>query len=162
MKFLTYAVMICLIVMKSSRSQSVQKCRQLDKVKFPVCFKDGFNSTSLYLADSSFYAETYSKIIKDITGKLGDCSNYTGYILCSLYVPRCKENMPGPWLPCREVCEEFVEGCRDQMNSNGLNWLKPLCTLLPKKHRRKTDDICFMPPDFKRSTKSLSSKHLML
>jgi len=34
------------------------------------------------------------------------------------------------------------------MDSSGLNWLKPLCSLLPTD---KTDAKCFKPPDFKSS-----------
>lgn len=149
-KFLVYAVIMCLAI-PFSRSQSDRKCRPLNKEKFPNCFEAGFHSTSLYLADNSYYEERYSNIVKDITEKLGGCSNYTSYILCSLYVPRCQESMTVPWLPCREVCEEFARACSNQMNSNGLNWLKPLCSLLPTKGKSTT---CFTPPDFKKPLSS--------
>ena len=153
-KFLVYAVIMCLAI-PFSRSQSDHKCRPLNAEKFPNCFNAGFHSTRLYLADNSYYEERHSKITKNITEKLGGCSNYTSYILCSLYVPRCKESMTGPWLPCREVCEEFSRGCSDQMNSEGLNWLKPLCSLLPV---NGTNSDCFEPPNFKLSAKPASSK----
>lgn len=152
-KFLVYAVIMCLAI-PFSISQSDRKCRPLNAKKFPNCHEAGFHSTSLYLADKSYYEERYSKIIKNITEKLGGCSNYTSYILCSLYVPRCKESMTGPWLPCRQVCDEFARGCSDQMNSEGLNWLKPLCSLLPN----ETNSDCFKPPNFKPSAKPASSK----
>ena len=147
--FVFLAIVFSVIVL--TRCQRVSDCRRVDESKFPICVKDGFTSTSVFLAND-FYAIPYSKIINNITEKLGSCSKYTSFILCSLYVPRCEENMAGPWLPCREVCEEFVQGCWDQMDSNGLNWLKPLCSLLP---RNGTDANCLKPSDFKPSKKHL-------
>ena len=145
-----------LLVAKLARSESTSECREVDENKFPNCVTHGFTMTSEHLA-SKFYTETYSKIINNMTAKLNGCSKYTSYILCSLYVPRCKENMTGPLLPCREVCEEFARGCSNQMNSNGLNWLKPLCSLLPTKRKSAA---CFMPPDFKPLKKPLSSTYV--
>ena len=140
-----------------TRSQMVSDCRRVDETKFPVCVKDSFTSTSVYLAND-VYAKPYSKIINNIMARLGSCSKYTSVILCSLYVPRCKKNMAGPWLPCREVCEEFVRGCGDQMNTNGLNWLKPLCSLLLT---NEADANCFKPSDFRPSTKPLPSEYVI-
>ena len=157
--FFVYIALVFFKVMKLSKSQSaesVSECRGVDKTKFPICVKDGFTSTSVYLA-SDAYPKRHSKSINNIMARLGSCSNYTSIILCSLYVPRCKANMAGPWLPCREVCEEFVQGCGDQMNSNGLNWLKPLCSLLPT---NEADRNCFNPPDFKPPTKPLPSEYV--
>lgn len=145
-----------LLVAKLAISESTSECRKVDENKFPNCVTHGFTMTSEHLA-SNFYTETYSKIINNMTAKLNGCSKYTSYILCSLYIPRCKENMLGPLLPCREVCEEFARGCSNQMNSNGLNWLKPLCSLLPSKMKSGT---CFIPPDFKPLKKLLSSTYV--
>lgn len=154
LKFSVYMAVVLFVTKLSRSAEILSECRDLDKNKFPVCIKDGFTSTSVYLAND-YFAKTYSEFINNITAKLGGCSTYTSIILCSLYVPRCKEAMPGPWLPCRVVCDEFVRGCGDQMDLKGLNWLKPLCSLLPTD---KTDDKCFKPPNFKPSKKPPPSK----
>lgn len=84
--------------------------------------------------------------MENITAKLGNCSKYTNFILCSLYVPRCDEKVDKPLLPCRDVCEKFLSDCWDKMNAVGLNWLKALCGLL---RTMETDPKCFKPTGFK-------------
>ena len=150
-KFAAYIAVVFLVI-KLSKSQKLPQCRQVDRTKFPVCVKDGFNRTSVYLANDMY---GYSVIMDKITEKLGNCSKYTSFILCSLYLPRCEEDISKPLLPCRDVCEEFVRGCGDQMDVSGLNWLKPLCSLLKT---NQNDPSCIRPTGFKPSTKPLPSK----
>ncbi|XP_020626149.1 uncharacterized protein LOC110063495 [Orbicella faveolata] len=149
---LKFAVCISFVltVIKLSNSKQTKgpKCGKIDAKMFPSCAKAGFNFT----VDSityGFFANSFKDIVNGITAKLGDCSNYTSHIVCSLYVPRCKKAMAGPWLPCQEVCWEFVRGCGEKMDVHGLNWMKSLCGLLPSKSKNsgKPDD-CFEPPGF--------------
>lgn len=147
---LKFAVCISFVltVIKLSNSKQTKgpKCGKIDAKMFPSCAKAGFNFT----VDSityGFFANSSKDIVNGITAKLGDCSSYTSHIVCSLYVPRCKKAMAGPWLPCQEVCWEFVRGCGEKMDVHGLNWMKSLCGLLPSKSKNsgKPDD-CFEPP----------------
>lgn len=141
-------ISVVLTVTKLTNSTNGPKCGKTDAKKFPSCAEAGFNFT----VDSisyGFFANSYSNIVSNITAKLGDCSSYTSHIVCSLFVPRCKEDLEEPWLPCQEVCWEFVRGCGEKMNAHGLNWMKSLCGLLPLKSKNsgKPDD-CFEPPGF--------------
>lgn len=149
LKFVVYMSLVLTVTkLSNSKQTKAPKCGKTDAKKFPSCAKAGFNFT----VDSISYgilANSSSDIVNEITAKLGDCSNYTSYILCSLYVPRCKEGMSEPWLPCQEVCREFVRGCGTKMDLHGLNWLKSMCWLLRSKSKNsgKPDD-CFEPPGF--------------
>lgn len=155
-----------LSVTKLSKSketvQSLPKCGKTDAKRFPSCAKAGFHFTAVSLANE-FLAKPYMYNFNYITAKLGNCSSYTSYILCSLYMPRCKEDMTAPWLPCQEVCMEFVRGCSDKMDLHGLNWLKPLCGLLRSKTKNsgKSDD-CFEPPNFKPSQNDSQGKSMRM
>lgn len=131
-----------LAITQVSRSRSLPQCREVNKERFPGCRRENFISTSVYLADDGY---GYSEIMKNITAKLEDCSKYTDFMLCSLYVPRCQEKEAKPLLPCRDVCEAFVHDCGAKMNLAGLNWLKALCGLLGT---NKTDPTCFKPNGF--------------
>lgn len=141
-----FAVYLIAAVAITDVSESLPQCQRIDKKHFPVCTRNNFTKTSAYLAND-FYG--YSEIMKNITVKLGNCSNYTNFILCSLYVPRCDEKVDKPLLPCRDVCEEFLSDCWDEMNAVGLNWLKALCGLLGTK---ETDPKCFKPTGFEPNT----------
>ena len=147
-----HLAVVFLVIKLSQSERDLPQCKQVDKTKFPACVKYGFTSTSVFLADDMY---RYSAIMRSISQKLGSCSNYTDFILCSLYLPRCKEDVKKPLLPCRDVCEEFVQGCSDQMDKNGMNWLKSLCSLL-QVETNSTDSGCFKPVGFKPSTKSPS------
>ena len=155
-KFAAYIAVVLLVIKLSKSQRRLPQCRKVDKTKFPVCVNDGFIRTSVYLANDMY---GYSVIMKKITSKLGSCSNYTSFILCSLYVPRCKEDIAKPLLPCRDVCEEFVRGCGERMDTSGLNWLKPLCSLLKT---NETDPSCLRPTGFKPSDKPPLSKYAII
>lgn len=135
---------------------ALSNCGKVDATKFPDCVKEGFNVTVVSLANK-YYARSYADIINNITVKLDDCSDYTSFMLCSLYVPRCHEK--GPLLPCQEVCWEFVNDCGTQMDFTGLNWLKSLCSVLQNKTENPR---CIKPENFMHSkasfTRGLSCK----
>lgn len=150
LRFAAHLAVVFLVIKLSQSERDLPQCKQVDKAKFPACVKYGFNSTSVFLADDNY---GYSDIMKNISQKLGSCSNYADFVLCSLYLPRCKEGVKKPLLPCRDVCEEFVRDCNDQMDKKGMNWLKSLCSLL-QVETNTSDSGCFKPVGFKPSTKS--------
>lgn len=155
-KFAAYIAVVLLVIKLSKSQRRLPQCRKVDRNKFPVCVKDGFIRTSVYLANDWY---GYSKIMEKIKSKLGSCSKYTSFILCSLYLPRCEEHIAKPLLPCRDVCEEFVRGCGERMDKSGLNWLKPLCSLLKT---NETDPSCLRPTGYKPSAKSQLSKYAII
>ena len=129
-------------------SQARKICAKVDRRMFPGCVDQGFDYTIRDLTHE-YYAKKHSNIINSINKTLGSCSKYANIILCSLYVPRCRETRAVPWLPCRVVCDDFAKTCGDVMASTGLNWLKSLCSELPAK---KED--CFVPSHYKPSSNS--------
>ena len=148
-KFVLWISFVLTVTKLSNSKQTYgPKCFKTDAKKFPSCVKAGFNFTVVSIT-YGFFANSYKDIVNNITEKLSDCSRYTSYILCSLYVPRCKEGLAEPWLPCQEVCWEVVRGCGEKMAVHGLNWMKSLCGLLRSKSKNsgKPDD-CFEPPGF--------------
>lgn len=145
--FIAFVLSVTKLSKSKETVKSLPKCGKTDAKRFPSCADAGFNFTAVSLTNE-FFAKPYSVIFNNIAAKLGNCSSYMSYILCSLYVPRCKEKMSGPWLPCQDVCWEFVRGCSEKMDLNGLNWLKSLCGLLPSKKSGSSDD-CFEPAGFK-------------
>ena len=146
LKFVIYMSFVLTVTKLSiSKQTNRPKCGKTDAETFPSCVKAGFNFTV-----ESIVTNSYKDIVNGITEKLGDCSKYTSHIVCSLYVPRCEEGTTQPWLPCQEVCWEFVRGCDEKMDVYGLNWMKSLCGLLPQsksKNGGKLDD-CYEPPGF--------------
>lgn len=81
------------------------------------------------------------------------CSQYVEVIVCSLNVPRCESNVPGPFLPCRRVCDEFLKQCTNIILKRGMEWIIGMCQLLPEKDDPNTKigylGRCFEPPNFK-------------
>lgn len=47
-----------------------------------------------------FFVNLYKDIVNNIMEKLSDCLCYMSYILCFLYVLRCKEGLVELWLLC--------------------------------------------------------------
>ena len=146
---LCISLVLTITKLSISKQTNRPKCGKTDAKKFSSCVKAGFNSTVESLT-YGFFANSYKDIVNNITAKLGNCSNYTSHIVCSLYVPRCKEGMTQPWLPCQEVCLEFVRGCSETMDVHGLNWMKSLCGLLPQSKSKNggKHDECYEPPGF--------------
>ena len=87
--------------------------------------------------------------------KLYNCSAFADLMVCSLYLPKCVEGINKPVLPCREVCEEFIQGCKDRLLRLNLEWVIGMCTVLPKgfdSNGKRNTEECFLPPKFVRTT----------
>ena len=53
------------------------------------------------------------------------CSNAIAHLLCSVYAPMCYEDSdgnPAKLHPCAELCEYVGSGCREEVESFGLEW----------------------------------------
>lgn len=72
--------------------------------------------------------------------------------MCSLFLPRCTEDIKGPYLPCRGVCYQFATDCQDIIHAKGLQWTAAMCDILPEKDNPATTkgyrERCFTPPNF--------------
>ena len=108
----------------------------------------GYGTTVQFLHQSHF--DNAVKSVKALIKPFGSCSPYMNFMICSAYIPRCVSNIEGPYLPCRRVCDEFNDKCRDKIESNGLEWLIGLCKLLPKNDDPYSGYLgrCFEPAGF--------------
>ncbi|KAL9963459.1 hypothetical protein ACROYT_G026970 [Oculina patagonica] len=74
-------------------------------------------------------------------------------MICSLFVPRCTEEIKGPYLPCRAVCYDYATKCKDIIKDKGLEWTVAMCDILPERDNPRTTKgyrgRCFTPPNFK-------------
>lgn len=135
-----------------------QICRPFNKTTLSrAC---GYNYTAKFLHDHHYHGasravEIFTTRGQDNYYKLYECSPYADLIICSLYLPKCVEGVRKPVLPCREVCEEFMKGCKDRIIKSTLEWIVGMCATLPKSSKFSTGEPegnCFLPPNFNRTT----------
>lgn len=135
-------------------------CRPFNKTTLNrVC---GYNYTAKFVHEQHYHGARRAVEIFTTRGptnfyKLYNCSAYADLMICSLYLPKCVEGINKPVLPCREVCEEFIQGCKDRLMRSSLEWVIGMCTVLPKRFSngktKGNKEECFLPPNFKRTTK---------
>lgn len=125
-----------------------KQCRKLDASLSKLC---GYEYTADFQLESHFNSSR--RAVYHIAHLLSNCSEYSSLIACALYLPRCEEHIPGPYLPCKRVCDEYIKDCGDRIIENGLEWSAGMCQLLPNSDDPNTDKgylgRCFEPPDFK-------------
>lgn len=126
-------------------------CENLHPGLFATCVKAGINTT---IAFTTFTSNPSSKkvIISSLTSQtineLQRCSPYIGFLICSVSVPKCIEEVYNPILPCKRVCEDVVRGCDVHRIHNGdVEWLKGLCKILPDEDSK--DAKCIEPSGFR-------------
>ncbi|XP_068743383.1 uncharacterized protein [Montipora capricornis] len=87
-----------------------------------------------------------------------NCSALTNVMGCSFFVPRCTEEIKGPYLPCRGVCHDWANDCKDLLETHSFEWTAALCDVLPEKDDPQTTKgyrgRCFTPPGYKNSGKT--------
>ncbi|PFX33906.1 uncharacterized protein LOC111331550 [Stylophora pistillata] len=67
--------------------------------------------------------------------------------VCSCYLPKCSKDVEGPILPCREVCDQFVDDCHKELKDSGLyRRYVAYCRLLSSK--REASMQCLKPAGF--------------
>lgn len=143
---------VTIVVVKS------QICHQFNKTSLSQAC--GYNSTAKFLFDKHYHGarravEIFTTRSKDNYYKLYECSPFADLMICSLYLPKCVEGVYKPVVPCREVCEEFIQGCKDRLMRSSLEWIVGMCSILPKSNKiskDKTKARCFLPPNFNRTT----------
>lgn len=116
----------------------------------------GYEYTAKFDFDHHF--QSASQAVTSLRNLLGNCSESVDTMICSLFVPRCTEEIRGPYLPCRAVCQDYATKCQDKIGEKGLEWTAAMCNILPVKDNPKTikgyRERCFTPPNFKDSGKS--------
>lgn len=128
-------------------------CQKLDNQLQQLCSKisSGYNFTARYKSSNgvSYQDRVYSKVVH-LQSVLKTCSSVSELMICSRYVPKCVEGRSSPVLPCREVCEQFVEQCGSKLQERNLKVLyATMCQVLRK------DDAgeCITPKGFERLEK---------
>ena len=136
-----------------SPADSSPMCEKLDEKLFPTCSKV-YNvtiripkETNISQASLAQPAETSVRIIMS---ELQNCSAYSQLILCSFYgLPKCAEGVRHAVLPCRSVCYQFLEDCRQHVlrSSLGLSRFVRMCNVLQYDVDDPND--CIKPTGFK-------------
>ena len=133
-------------------SQAEQpQCESLSKVApelYKIC---GYNFTARFRHDK--HLDSAIRAVKSMTALLGNCSDFMNVMICSLFVPRCSEEIRGPYLPCRDVCYEYASKCQGVIREKGLQWTVAMCDILAEKDDSQTTKgyrgRCFKPQTFK-------------
>lgn len=134
------------------------QCGPVNKTKAGMEKICGYESTATF--DYHHHFSSASHAIKSLIHVLGNCSNSVNTMICSLFLPRCTEEIRGPYLPCRAVCHHYAAECKDVIGRNGLEWTVAMCDILPERDNPHAvhdyRERCFTPPNFKDSGKSKS------
>lgn len=133
-----------------------QHCDQINKTIPNLHLHCGYNLTARYTHGHHF--NSASRAIISLKNVLKNCSLFVDTMICSLFLPRCTEEINGPYLPCRGVCYDFANDCNEIIRTRGLEWTVAMCDILPEKDNPKTTkgyrERCFTPPNYIVSGKS--------
>lgn len=124
------------------------KCERIDTSLLPACTNVGYNFTANFssVGQQSYQAYVSSEIVL-FADRFNSCSPHLKAFVCARYVPKCSENIEGPVLPCREVCEQFVDDCETPLSESGLyNRYAAYCRLLSSE--KDNSKQCFKPSGF--------------
>lgn len=124
-------------------------CQRLNPSLFQRCIKAGYNYTAYFPGNTTLHEYIIAYHIDRETRQFGQCSKYLDTILCSIFVPKCVEDLYRPVLPCRRVCEDFVRDCELKVDYERLEWIKGLCRLLPSTGNQSKADECLQPANYK-------------
>ncbi|KAL9963458.1 hypothetical protein ACROYT_G026969 [Oculina patagonica] len=111
------------------------------------CRNAGYKYTAKYpkFGDKSF--QEHKGDLLDILIPPLTCSPYSSLILCSLFLPKCVPGSGTPMLPCRQVCLDFTDKCKVELQlASTLGMTIALCDLLPVYDG--TPNKCIMPKKF--------------
>jgi hypothetical protein len=126
--------------------------QQCERLTHPKCkLSAGYNFTAPFSdIDGKPYQEVKGKELNIHLPLLNSCSKYSATILCSLYFPKCIPSISRPLLPCRSVCNGFVQNCSNELNTVAMyGMLTAMCDLLPE-YDNKTQN-CFLPEGFNKN-----------
>lgn len=137
-------------------SYSEPQCQRINKTISDLHIQCGYNLTARFEYDQHF--DSASRAIGSLKSVLKNCSAFVNIMMCSLFLPRCTEDIKGPYLPCRGVCHDYANDCKDIISSRGLEWTVAMCDILPVKDNPQTTkgyrERCFTPPNYRDSGKS--------
>lgn len=143
---------ICLLFLVCLVNDCHCFCRPFNKTSglTELC---GYSATANFTHDKHYDVAVRSMF--SISKLLSSCADQAASIVCSAFVPRCEKDIPGPFLPCRRVCDDFNNKCRDRIVRYGMEWIIGMCQLLPVKDDPNTKlgylGRCFEPPNFNSS-----------
>lgn len=150
MKIATNSAAIFFLVVVCPPGVFSEICQRLNPSLFQRCIKAGHNYTAYFPSNTTLHENIIAYHIEREVRQFGQCSKYLDTILCSIFVPKCVEDLYSPVLPCRRVCEDFVRDCELKVDSERIEWIKGLCHLLPYSIANKSDrDECFQPANYK-------------
>lgn len=138
------------------------KCRQINSTVLPSCANVGYNCTANFsdIGEMS-YQEYVSSEVTLFANRFSSCSPLSKTIVCSRYVPNCSERFEQPVLPCREVCEQFVNDCDKDLKDSGLyKRYVAYCRLLSSE--KETTANCLKPHGFVSRTTKGEFQHVQL
>lgn len=141
-----------------------QQCGLVNRTQAGLEKICGYEYTALYDYDHHF--SSASRAVPSLVNLLGNCSEMINTMICSLFVPRCKEDIPGPYLPCRGVCYDYATKCKKSIQLKGLEWTVAMCDILPERDDPQTQlgyrGRCFTPPNFKDSGGKRKLTHYLI
>ncbi|KAL9963468.1 hypothetical protein ACROYT_G026979 [Oculina patagonica] len=130
------------------------KCRRINPSVLPACANVGYDLTANFSdVGQKSYQEYVSSEVTYFADRFSNCSTLSKFFVCSRYVPKCSESVDEPVLPCREVCEQFVDDCNTDLKNSGLyKSYVAYCRLLSSGQESTTN--CIKPEGFvSRATK---------
>lgn len=135
------------------------QCQSLNDTipNFHKLMKCGYSHTARFNDSTLFTLQLHNLLL--FKRVITNCSALTDLMGCSLFVPRCTEEIKGPYLPCRGVCHDWVNACKDAIRASvTFEWTAGICDILPEKDDPQTTKgyrgRCFVPPGYKRSGQS--------
>lgn len=127
------------------------QCQQLSRRYRRISELCGYNYTTRFNFSNHFYEALGGTQYLHSVYK--DCSAFSDVMVCSIYIPRCTQEINGPYLPCRGVCYQFANECNDVMPKIRNEGIASFCDLLPEKDNPQTTkgyrERCFTPPNYR-------------
>lgn len=118
-----------------------------EEITVKSCANAGYKFTARF---GKQFQDYKGQLLDTLLPLLQSCSQHSSLILCSLYLPKCIEGVGRPMLPCRQVCLDFAEKCKSQLQYASTHGMTvALCDLLPVYDG--TSDKCIMPRNFQSS-----------
>lgn len=148
MKIATISSAISFLVVVCPPGVLSEICQRLNPSLFQRCIKAGHNYTAYFPGNTTVHENIIAYHIEREARQFGQCSKYRDTIVCSIFVPKCIEELYRPILPCREVCEDFVRDCELKVDSERIEWIKGLCRLLPSIADSTNTVECFRPANY--------------
>ena len=134
------------------------------KLTVDSCANAGYKSIAQYpKVGGTSFQDSKRKLLDQLIPLLS-CSPYSSLILCSLFLPKCVPGSSVPMLPCRQVCLDFTDKCKAELQLvSTVGMMIALCDLLPVYDG--TSNKCIMPEKFLTSSSTqlcMYAEHLLV